>query len=160
MAAAPSISDRISCARWPPAAQVVAGFGIRFFLQQRQDQFAQQWGDFQQAALGADQFRFVRADVERAQAHRAEHADFMRQAARHPQRTLRRDDPEAVRGAHLHDAFGRVQQLAARMRVLGEQLVVIEVAAEGDYRMRQVLQLGGFGAGVDDVDHDEKWSVT
>jgi hypothetical protein len=44
----------------------------------------------------------------------------MRRVRREPNRALWRNDPIALRGHHGHDAFGRVGELAARVRVIGK----------------------------------------
>jgi MFS family permease len=97
----------------PPSQLIVE----KRFIEQSEDGFAQEWGDGDDLALIGYSPRLPFPYVYGPHRHRRVHLDLMLYSRRYPKSVPGRHYPGAGGGLRDHDAFQRMQQLPARMRM-------------------------------------------
>jgi hypothetical protein len=104
-----------------------------------ENQFTQQVGDFEHPARFRQVATHTLVDVQRAHRHVATTGHLMSDAARNPQRPLRRQDVAGVIGSNRRDTRDRIQHLGALVGVarLGRARVVL--VRQGGHWTRHIL---------------------
>lgn len=89
-------------------------------------------GDHQDLATNAWPWRCARFDVQASRAH-ADHANAMRLSCGYPHAAVRRHNPSAVIGSHLHQSSRTVQKLCATVMVSLQECPRGVVVADGKH---------------------------